>query len=159
MLRWQHYTIYLELLIPTCSKHLYFSQKHSGVIEHDVMFELKRGKKHLSPSIITHKFEFVCYHDILGENEIWANSTLAMLISDNLSLIHWEKKASCEIHHHFFPCTKASWDRKKDGKELEALENLSVNCTTVEEKSTVSHTHDPVLMVGILISFQMRQCM
>jgi len=119
----------------------------------------REEKKHLSPSIITHKFEFVCYHDILGENEIWANSTLAMLISDNLSLIHWEKKASCEIHHHFFPCTKASWDRKKDGKELEALENLSVNCTTVEEKSTVSHTHDPVLMVGILISFQMRQCM
>lgn len=70
-----------------------------------------------------------------------------------------KKKASCEIHHQFFPCTKASWDRKKDGKELEALENLSVNCTTVEEKSTVSHTHDPVLMVGILISFQMRQCM
>lgn len=54
MLRWQHYTIYLELLIPTCSKHLYFSQKHSGVIEHDVMFELKRGKKNISPLLLLH---------------------------------------------------------------------------------------------------------
>lgn len=52
MLRWQHYTIYLEVLIPTCSKHLYFSQKHSGVIEHDVMFELK--KKNISPLLLLH---------------------------------------------------------------------------------------------------------
>lgn len=51
MLRWQHYTVYLELLIPTCSKHLYFSQKHCGVIEHDVMFELKGGKN-ISPHLL-----------------------------------------------------------------------------------------------------------
>jgi len=54
MFCWQHDTIYLELFDSHMFKALVLFTKHCGVIEHDVMFELKGGKKP-SPSIITCK--------------------------------------------------------------------------------------------------------
>lgn len=151
MLRWQHYTIYLEVLIPTCSKHLYFSQKHSGVIEHDVMFELKKEKKTSLPFYYYTQIQ-VCLlswylrieWNMSKVNPSYANQWQSIIDSLRKKSILWDSPSLISL------CIKASWERQKDGRELEALAKLSINCTTVEEKSTLSHMHDPVLMVHSL---------
>lgn len=45
MLCWQHYMICLELCDSHTFKALVLFTKHCGVVEHDVMVELKAGKK------------------------------------------------------------------------------------------------------------------
>lgn len=45
MLCWQHDTICLELFDPYMFEALVLSTKHCGVIEYNVMLELKEGKK------------------------------------------------------------------------------------------------------------------
>lgn len=55
MLCWQHETICLELFDLHTFKALVLSTKHYGIIEHNVMFELKGGGENLHLLLLVNK--------------------------------------------------------------------------------------------------------